>query len=212
MPPARPRDFGRLQRTAGNVAGTPEPQRVHVRYDPGMSRSRFSVVAAAFLSGAVACGGGADSSSSSTSSSSSSGGSTSSSASSGGSTSSSGATTSSSGGSTSSTSGSTTSAANVTGLWAGKVGNDGSYLDLTQSGATVTGTACEAPGKQCYPLSGGNVAGDTFSGAYSWDENGKTQTVTMNMKVAADNRSMQGTYVSTKCGGCTLQAALGKQN
>lgn len=100
----------------------------------------------------------------------------------------------------------------MTGLWAGKVGNDGSYLDLTQTGGTVTGTACEAPGKQCYPLTGGSVAGDTFTGAYSWDENGKTQTVTMNLKVAADNRSMQGTYVSTKCGGCTLQAALGKQN
>lgn len=169
-----------------------------------MTGRSFSVLAVAVLSGAIACGSDGDSSSSTSS--------TSSTSSSGSASGSSTSSTSSSGGSTTSTSGAPAGAANVTGVWAGKVGNDGSYLDLTQTGGTVTGTACEAPGKQCYPLTGGSVAGDTFTGAYSWDENGKTQTVTMNLKVAADNRSMQGTYVSTKCGGCTLQAALGKQN
>lgn len=97
--------------------------------------------------------------------------------------------------------------ANVTGAWAGAVGNDGSYLDLTQTGASVTGTACTQPGKACFPITDGAVSGDRFTGKYATG----TDSVTMDMKVAADNRSMQGTYAMTKCG-CTEQVALGKQN
>lgn len=109
-----------------------------------------------------------------------------------------------SGSSTSSSSGGTSSFA---GKWTGPVGQDSSHLDLQQNGATVTGQACEAPGKDCYAFSG-EAAGDRLTGSYSWMESGKTEKVVVDLR--ADGNALVGKYTVSKCM-CTLDASLQRQ-
>jgi hypothetical protein len=96
----------------------------------------------------------------------------------------------------------------VTGAWSGTVGKNATYLDLTQTGSTVTGKACDAPGSAtgCFDITNGLVAGDQFTGKYA----AKDDNVTMTLKVAIDGKTMQGTYAMTKCA-CSENAILGKK-
>ena len=72
----------------------------------------------------------------------------------------------------------------------------------------MTGEACNAPGSPdgCFDITDGVVAGDQLTGKYAT----KDDAVTMTLKVAADGKSMQGTYAMTKCA-CSENAILGKK-
>jgi hypothetical protein len=97
----------------------------------------------------------------------------------------------------------------ISGIYFGRVGNDSSYLELTQSGGTVTGTACERPGHDCYPLVNGTIVNGRFTASYSWIENGRTETIAIDLipdAVPGPSRLI-GTYKASKCN-CTLQASL----
>jgi hypothetical protein len=112
--------------------------------------------------------------------------------------------------SSSSTAGGPQASADVTGTWKG--GGDGasSFLELTQTSAVVTGSACEAAGKDCYPITGGKLTNRQLTGAYSWTEGSKTETVTFDLALSTDGTSLDGRYQSTKCD-CTLDIKLTKQ-
>ena len=100
-------------------------------------------------------------------------------------------------------------ASDISGIYFGRVGHDSSYLELTQSGGIITGTACERPGHDCYPLVNGTIVNGRLTAGYSWIENGRTETVAIDLAPTAGPgpSPLVGTYTASKCN-CTLQASL----
>jgi hypothetical protein len=78
-------------------------------------------------------------------------------------------------------------------------------------GSDITGNACESStGKDCYPIVNGKASDGKLTGTYSWFENNKTETVTLDLTLSTDGKTLTGKYNVTKCN-CTLNATLAKQ-
>jgi hypothetical protein len=100
---------------------------------------------------------------------------------------------------------------NVSGNWCGAAvdaatactGSQVVYVEMAQSGSTVTGTACEYYRSGCYAIQDGFVAGNRLTFDYTF----APDSVTADFTVAADGRSMTGAYTSTKCG-CQIPETL----
>lgn len=88
----------------------------------------------------------------------------------------------------------------MSGAWCGRevaaatecVGDEVTYLELEQDGASVTGQYCEAFGHECYALAG-SVEGNELTFEYHFS--GYTVTATLEI-----GPSLKGTFFSTKCG------------
>ena len=92
----------------------------------------------------------------------------------------------------------------LTGQWCGAhVGApaecNGAYLDITQSGSSVSGQACEWYEHDCYPLDNGTLSGAALTFDYSWTEAGTTYTVNASLALSADGNTLSGSYHSSKC-------------
>jgi hypothetical protein len=98
-------------------------------------------------------------------------------------------------------------AANFTGQWSGTAGDDSTYLDLTQTGSSVEGSACERPGMDCMAIVNGTTSGRELTFSYSWLEEGATYTVTAALELSADGSAVDGRYTSSKCS-CSLDVRL----
>ena len=100
----------------------------------------------------------------------------------------------------------------VAGTWAGRcttsTSSDSTYLVLGQSGATVTGEACESVKKDCYAIQDGLMTGARLTFWYSWQET-TPQKVTAELVLDAGGKRLAGTYTSTKCG-CALAVTIDK--
>ena len=90
------------------------------------------------------------------------------------------------------------------GTWKGECAGEGVYLTLEQDGITLTGTHCEKPGRDCYPLINGHVSGGTLSFNYAFG----SHSVTAELTPDGPDR-LVGTYKSTKASG-SLPAELAR--
>lgn len=94
-----------------------------------------------------------------------------------------------------------TPAQDLTGNWCGAavdspdtcLGDGVGYLELTQSGATVSGVACEAYGKDCYEVQSGAYVDGVFSYYYTFD------SYRVDAELVLSNSKLTGTYHSDKC-------------
>ena len=93
----------------------------------------------------------------------------------------------------------------VTGTWSATMGEQ-TLLELTQSGACVSGQACEGPGKDCYPVQSGTLDGDTLTFFYTFD----TFQVDATLTLSADGTTLTGELYSTKCT-CSIPHTYAKQ-
>jgi hypothetical protein len=101
--------------------------------------------------------------------------------------------------------------ANVSGNWCGAsvdaatacTGDSVVYVELAQTGSSVTGTACEYYRSGCSTIENGTVLSNRLTYYYTFGPD----SVTADFTVAADGRSMTGTYASTKCG-CQIAETL----
>ncbi len=82
----------------------------------------------------------------------------------------------------------------VTGTWSATIGEQ-TLLELTQTGACVSGKACEGPGKDCYPVQNGTLDGATLTFFYTFDPYQVDATLTL----SADGTTLTGELYSTKC-------------
>lgn len=97
--------------------------------------------------------------------------------------------------------GETTAPGSVAGSWCGREvstpeecqGDEVEYLELSQSGAQVTGQICEAYGKDCAPVEDGKLSGSTLTFGFSPEEVGGLA----NLELSGD--VLQGTLHSGKC-------------
>jgi hypothetical protein len=98
-------------------------------------------------------------------------------------------------------------AGNFTGQWSGTAGGDSTYLDLTQTGNGVEGSACERPGMDCMTIMDGRTSGRVLTFSYSWLEpsDGETYTVTADIDLDAHGSALEGSYTRSKCS-CSLDA------
>ena len=95
-------------------------------------------------------------------------------------------------------SGSTTS---VTGHWCGAtaatsakcLGDEVEYLELTQTGNSVTGIACEAYQKDCYAVQSGLFESGALSYYYTFD------SFRVDADLTLTNGTLTGSYHSDKC-------------
>jgi hypothetical protein len=99
----------------------------------------------------------------------------------------------------------------VTGRWAGTVGTDSAYLELSQDGLVVQGEACERPGLDCYSLLGATFIDGQLTGSYSWFESdGSGYTTFVSLMIDEGGSEFSGSYTSTECS-CRLDARLSRQ-
>lgn len=91
--------------------------------------------------------------------------------------------------------------ADVTGNWCGRdvaakeqcQGDEVEYLELVQSGSSVTGRICEAYDKDCAPIDGGSLDGDKLTFTYS------PRTVGGKVNLVLRGDTLVGAIHSDKC-------------
>lgn len=90
----------------------------------------------------------------------------------------------------------------VTGNWCGRdvaakeqcQGDEVEYLELVQSGSTVTGQICEAYDKDCAPIDGGKLEARKLTFTYS------PTTVGGKVDLQLEGDTLVGTIHADKCG------------
>jgi len=88
----------------------------------------------------------------------------------------------------------------VTGQWCGRevataeacTGDEALFLDLVQSGETVTGHYCEAYGKDCYELQSGKFVGGRLTFFYTFGVD------RVDAELHAAQNTLTGTFTTTK--------------
>ena len=100
-------------------------------------------------------------------------------------------------------------ALDVTGPWTGSLEGDTAYLELTQTGSYVSGKFCEAPpNEDCQSIYGGRFIDGHLTGAFSFFESG-TQTVSFDLAIGGDGKTLSGDAESTKCS-CKASVVLAR--
>jgi hypothetical protein len=102
------------------------------------------------------------------------------------------------------------STTDLTGAWCGKevavaadcVGDEVEYVELAQSGITLSGKVCEAYEKECYDIQDGAASGSHVSFFYTFSDYRVDASLDQ-----ADASTLRGSFRSSKCG-CEVPLTL----